>query len=280
MMKTIIILFLLLTGFAEAQTHRYLYEFQYKPDSTQQDYSKTVMTLDINPTEVKFYPYKLAEMDSINKAKGYNSVGWYAGVPALKRVKGSDKNLSYELIGDGFYSLSSDDPISWKLTNETKELGGYHLQKAITHFGGRDWTAWFTDQIPFQEGPYKFRGLPGLIFEIHDSQNNFSFTLVKSRNLPETYDTTKFIESFAGTKALHITDKIYLRKKLEIYNDPLHNMKLRFKENKNPGTTFVYNGTEVKNADQFHDLEIDARNYILKNNNPIERSKIIHYPKL
>jgi GLPGLI family protein len=47
------------------------------------------------------------------------------------------------------------------------------LQKA-TNFGGRLWIiAWFNLEIPINEGPYKFRGLSGLIFEIGDSQTQF-----------------------------------------------------------------------------------------------------------
>ena len=55
----------------------------------------------------------------------------------------------------------------------------WKLQKATTDFGGRKWTAWFTTEIPYSEGPYKFKGLPGLVVELSDSENNFQFELVK-----------------------------------------------------------------------------------------------------
>ena len=41
--------------------------------------------------------------------------------------------------------------------------------KAVTEFAGRKWTAWFTEELPFQDGPYKFRGLPGLIVKLEDA---------------------------------------------------------------------------------------------------------------
>jgi GLPGLI family protein len=51
---------------------------------------------------------------------------------------------------------------------------GQIRENATTKFGGRNWTAWFCEQIPFQEGPYKFRGLPALIFEISDNEGNIN----------------------------------------------------------------------------------------------------------
>lgn len=55
------------------------------------------------------------------------------------------------------------------------------LQKAKTFFGGRYWEAWFSNDTPLQEGPYKFKGLPGLIYEMRDSKNNFIYQFPMSR---------------------------------------------------------------------------------------------------
>ena len=50
----------------------------------------------------------------------------------------------------------------WKIqSNEQKEILGYKCQKAIGEFRGRKYTAWFTDAIAVNSGPYKFKGLPG-----------------------------------------------------------------------------------------------------------------------
>ena len=43
-----------------------------------------------------------------------------------------------------------------------KKIGEYEAQKATTEFGGRQWTVWFTEAIPFPDSTYKFSGL-GLI---------------------------------------------------------------------------------------------------------------------
>jgi hypothetical protein len=51
--------------------------------------------------------------------------------------------------------------------------------KATTSFAGRNYEAWFTPEIPISDGPYKFYGLPGLIFKICDKKNQHVFTLKK-----------------------------------------------------------------------------------------------------
>jgi GLPGLI family protein len=66
----------------------------------------------------------------------------------------------------------------WKISGETDSLFGYKVQRATTCFGGREWIAWFAPEIPFNDGPYKFNGLPGLILKIHDTRNHYAFEVV------------------------------------------------------------------------------------------------------
>ncbi|MEO9512540.1 MAG: GLPGLI family protein [Flavobacteriaceae bacterium] len=54
----------------------------------------------------------------------------------------------------------------WKLINENKTILGYSAQKAETTHNDRKITAWFSSQLAFSDGPWKFHGLPGLILEV------------------------------------------------------------------------------------------------------------------
>ena len=47
------------------------------------------------------------------------------------------------------------------------------LNFAKLEFGGRIWYAWYCKEYPISEGPYKFKNLPGLVFEIYDSEKIF-----------------------------------------------------------------------------------------------------------
>ena len=271
------LLLLLFPFFISAQTHRFIYEYQFKSDSLAKALTKENMILDINPDEIKFYPYFFAENDSINKLKNNNNSSWDDLLPVITRSRNTNKNTSYVLLND-LFSVQTVDPINWKLSTETKKVGNYSLQKATTTFGGRNWTAWFNTEINLNEGPYKFRGLPGLIFEISDDRNNFSFSLVKSYQLKSTYDTSEFLESFAGQKAIPITEKMLLKKQLELFNDPLQDFKEDFKNSKGEGS-FSVMGVKIKSLDQFKELTTMTQERMRKENNPIELDKVIHYPK-
>ncbi|WP_344828822.1 GLPGLI family protein [Chryseobacterium ginsenosidimutans] len=258
-----------------AQTQRFIYEMQFKMDSTKEGHEKINFALDINPKDVKFYEYDYLKADSINKVNGnygHHYGGWF---PSIKREKNSFKNQNYELIGHDMFSFPSEDKITWDLSNETKKFGEYTLQKATTNFGGRIWTAWFNKEINISEGPYKFRGLPGLIFQLEDSKSNYIFTLVKNRNLKETYNTVGFIETFYGTKPLEISEKVRIRKKQEFYNDPLQDMRNEYKDNMQ-GEMFVL-GTKVTSKEQFNDLSKKLQEMLRKTNNPIELNKAMKY---
>jgi GLPGLI family protein len=67
---------------------------------------------------------------------------------------------------------------NWTITGDTTMFLGYRVHKATTQFGGRDWIAWFAPEIPYNDGPYKFNGLPGLILKIHDIRNHYAFEVV------------------------------------------------------------------------------------------------------
>ncbi|MCX8525218.1 GLPGLI family protein [Chryseobacterium formosus] len=273
MKKLILLLFPLLFS---AQTHRFIYQFHYKLDSTAIELAAENMILDINPDDVKFYPYSYAETDSLNIIRGQRRSRWDDHLPAIIRKKDSFENTSLILLND-LFSLKSTDKMNWKLLNDTKVEGQYKLQKATTTFGGRNWIAWFSTDVNLSEGPYKFRGLPGLIFEIEDDKKNFIFKLSKSMKFPKTYEA-KFLDSFIGKKPIPVSEKIIAKKQLELYNNPLQDIAESFKSNTNSENTFYVMGVQIKSLDQIKGMSDERRKTMLKENNPIEIDKVVKYP--
>lgn len=72
------------------------------------------------------------------------------------------------------YSEDWEKP-EWEIGDSTKMILGYECIEAISNFRGRKWTAWFTPEIPIQEGPWKLCGLPGLILRAEDGKGDYVF---------------------------------------------------------------------------------------------------------
>lgn len=66
----------------------------------------------------------------------------------------------------------------WTLQGDTASFLGHQCQKAMCHWRGRDYIAWFAPDIPIRRGPWKFGGLPGLIMKVHDVDSLYVFEAV------------------------------------------------------------------------------------------------------
>ncbi|AXT51240.1 GLPGLI family protein [Aquimarina sp. BL5] len=98
-----------------------------------------------------------------------------------------------EMLGKMFLVKDTLTHYNWKLENETKKIGNYTCYKAtakrtiqrITSMSTNNVaeenveteeeitvTAWYTPEIPVNNGPANFWGLPGLIMAINDGQQS------------------------------------------------------------------------------------------------------------
>lgn len=73
--------------------------------------------------------------------------------------------------------------LDWKIEKEVKKIGSFNCKKATTSFRGRNYTAWFTLEIPLPFGPWKLNGLPGLILEAYDT-DKFVYWYFKNIEYP------------------------------------------------------------------------------------------------
>lgn len=86
-----------------------------------------------------------------------------------------------------FYITDTLNNFRWKVTPEHKKVFKYTCTKATLNFRGRNYIAWFTEQVPLPLGPWKFGGLPGLIVKITDTENKFDYELT-GINLKAIFD--------------------------------------------------------------------------------------------
>ncbi len=261
----------LLFGLTSAQTHRFIYDFTYKADSTQNDGHTVKMVLDVDGDKTQFYEFKALKMDSLKRTTS----GLYTyefPYEKLVRTTGSSANRNYQLKGSQYYTWDSTDPIRWKIMNDTKDRDVFKVQKAVAQFGGRQWTAWFTTDLPFPEGPYKFTGLPGLVTDVSDAESNFVYALSAVKKLKVA--NPDIVETLFRQNALKIPFKKYQEILVTHYNDPYN--KYRSMQAGSWGIT--QNGKTINTVQGLNEITRNEQERIRKNNNPIEKDKMITYP--
>jgi GLPGLI family protein len=119
--------------------------------------------------------------------------------------KASDSVFVRDKVSSGYVIVREKRPmVNWKVTNEKKMIKNLNCQKASAMFRGRTYTAWFTTELPIAEGPWKFKGLPGLILSIEDDKKQ-----VKIYAETIEYPLQEQIPSFVA-KGREITQAAYI----------------------------------------------------------------------
>ncbi|WP_044265447.1 GLPGLI family protein [Bacteroides timonensis] len=188
--------------------------------------------LEIGNHVSKYYSHFIFNNDSLctewaTKYSYYKSVPSYLGPLGKKKYRWSEYKYS-EYFKDHQtktlteysrmphlvrpnYKYSEHMPIQeWKIQNDTLSVNGFLCQKAICHFRGRDYIAWFTTDIPINAGPWKFSGLPGLILKIYDTKHIYTFECVKIEN--GKFAIRKY--NFTNYKSIERKKLLKLQKKL------------------------------------------------------------------
>lgn len=68
-------------------------------------------------------------------------------------------------------------PMAWQLLPDRRVVEGLECHRAETWFRGRKYVAWYATSIPLPHGPWKLGGLPGLVVEAYDEEQNLTFRM-------------------------------------------------------------------------------------------------------
>lgn len=140
--------------------------------------------------------YKVSIIDSLPFKKYKVNKGSDVYIDLGKGIKFHRQILMGDLGQNNIYFTSqikkinylvSDAPpvIKWNLKNkETKKIGKYVCKKATAIFRGTEVEAYYTTEIPISAGPFKFKGLPGLILEVRTLGINKKYWVVKNIQYP------------------------------------------------------------------------------------------------
>lgn len=287
-MKKLSALFLLVGLMLSAQNNRVIYEYKFAPDSTKSDSLKTEwMYLDISKKGSKFYSKSTFESDSIiQESIRKQMASGMRNIAVSKQRRGGEINYEVEKsypeyqtylvsnIGNDTYKVVEDRKPDWKISSEKKKLGTFSVQKATADFAGRKWTAWFTTDVPIQDGPYKFSGLPGLIVEVADQTGTHKMELKGLKKIPES--TTEELNTqgkdipMLRKKPIEVNRQQYVKQLKQYENDPVQGMR-EILNRPNSKVMINVNGKEISDPKEIlRELEKNAKEEIQRNNNKIE----------
>lgn len=170
-------LLLIFANFLNAQnSFRFTYEYTYSPDSLKvENKIKETYFLDIINGKSLFYNIKHKSNDTLFIKDDYI----YSDFDyRILKNNSNDILIEYTNLSDFAYSIEDKSNFQWSINNGLNKILDFNAQEAECNFEGRKWKVWFTSDLPFQDGPYKFNKLPGLIIRASDTTGTHAFNLV------------------------------------------------------------------------------------------------------
>ncbi|QIY90967.1 GLPGLI family protein [Chryseobacterium gallinarum] len=270
-MKNIFLTFILLVQVISAQNKRFIYQYDFIPDSTAKDKMvKELMLLDITNGISRFTSQRKYISDStiISPANVGKMVMPPMDLNIFYTIEKNNGIVFFKTNDYGLGKIKVEDnrDIKWNIFEEKQTFLTYTIQKASCSFGGRKWIAWFTQDIPLQDGPYKFHGLPGLIVKIEDLTRSHIFKLVGISNLRNDY-IYPFRNKEMEEKKIDLTS--FQKYYLQYRNDPGREIRQLYMQGKLPDQTDT-SGNFRTGAEIVREVEALAKERIKKDNNIIE----------
>ncbi|WP_419869316.1 GLPGLI family protein [Chryseobacterium sp. CT-SW4] len=270
--------------------NRFFYELTFKPKKDSAKLEKVITILDITDKNRSVYQdYTVIAQDSIMKIEieAMQKAGVMKDLSkTIKPPKISARiyktypgmKIQYvEKIANGFtpsnIGYSEDLKFNWNIQADKEKIGEYNTQKATTEFGGRKWIAWFSTDLPFQDGPYKFFGLPGLIVKIEDEGKNYSWVLQGNKKIEE-YTEFSYIEGLmhaTGGKVNDVSREKFEKTFNDFKKDPFATARPMFTQEMLSKTIPGMDGTI---GDMIKKQEKQYKDFYNANDNPIEINQL------
>lgn len=152
-----------------------------------EDRREAVCMLQLGDHVSKFFDYNQIRKDSLNEKFSKQDMIGSKEMGELLKIRVLWNNVIFKnndsiTVQDRFrkvYQYKESQPkLNWILEKGDKNILGYKCKKATVKYRGRDYVAWYTNDIPVSNGPYMFNGLPGLIMEIEDSDKKYHFVAI------------------------------------------------------------------------------------------------------
>lgn len=163
----------------------------------------TIAILEVGENIAKYGDYY--EYDG-KKPDGYSS-GYlkcdprsYDGITVYTNYPENGKTTIREALLPNFYVYEEQIPLKWQIVKGKTNILGYKCKKAVVKYAGRTWTAYYTEEIPSANGPWKLKGLPGLILSAESEDGVHKFVAQIIFNVDEQKISLKSDEKDVMTK--------------------------------------------------------------------------------
>lgn len=195
----------------------YRMHYQRRPNIALED----AMLLEAGRRLSKYYSYKTCQADSLLRATPPELVlahpGNFRGGEQDIILQNPDENtLTHidKLARDYVLYTEPLPEFGWEAVEGERTIVGYACRRAICRFRGRNYEAWYAEEIPASLGPWKFRGLPGLILAVSDDAGILCIeaTGIVQREQPITLDEHNYLKTdrkkYRSLKQRLMTDPI------------------------------------------------------------------------
>ena len=85
------------------------------------------------------------------------------------------------------YYIEPIAQMEWSLEEGDSVVCSYNCQRASTSFRGRTWKVWYAPDLPYQDGPWKLCGLPGVILKAEDVDGDFFYEAIAITRPKDTH---------------------------------------------------------------------------------------------
>lgn len=188
-MKGVLILFSLLVSSLLSYSQNIVIEYNHKI-SFPTNSTEAVYRLETKKGKSVYYQLKSdfieKEGNDVIQAKEEDVI------PFVVKDFSTKKTIYNQPIINSMKFITDKLPMQvWTITNETKKIKSLTCKKAITTFRGRNYTAWYTEELSIIGGPWKFDGLPGLILSVFSDDDvlNIEATKIEEKS---NLELTKF----------------------------------------------------------------------------------------
>ncbi|WP_336689363.1 MULTISPECIES: GLPGLI family protein [unclassified Chryseobacterium] len=205
-MRKILFVFIILNILSVSGQNKAVIEVNYETKMISDSLNRNkvniyVSTLLCNNVESIYFSREAKAFFNGNATQTINTS--YGAIPKYPKSVGSvhktkDKMLVSLPIGK--YIFTYEEPeLKWEILNETKDIKGFKSRLARTTLDtGDTYFAWFTNDISIPDGPFRFKGLSGLVLEVYNKNKTieiYATDVKKSEEILEPLNYGNFVRT-------------------------------------------------------------------------------------